>query len=196
MRDANLGKLDLLLSSVVVLGAIVATILANLEYRNIVIPYFQQARQSAEREPDTTITSNFKQGFAAFRTFLTASTLGLGLLLLTRPGSLRGRRWPSPGIAAIAVGSLVISMSLIWHSYLCWKGEYWYTYDLKNAVVWGATQRSLYRTGRAIVGAWCVLWIAGKWRGDGTALDRIGRLIGWSWIASESLRATFPLVDF
>jgi hypothetical protein len=32
--------------------------------------------------------------------------------------------------------------------------------------------------------AWFVLWLSGGWSSEARIIDRLGRLLGWCWIAS------------
>ena len=55
-----------------------------------------------------------------------------------------------------------------------------YTHDWESPLSWGAA---------AVAGAWLVLVLSGRWRPDRSWLDRLGRAIGVSWLALETINS-------
>ena len=116
---------------------------------------------------------------------LVFTTIALGLAALRRPRRPGRGRWPGRGWAAIVVGALVILNQVI-------------------EMVVGATAK-LFSTPQgqfkphflgdfvrncqsfpphAILGAWTLLALAGRWHTPEAGFGQIGRLLGWCWLAS------------
>ncbi len=116
---------------------------------------------------------------------LVVLTLALGVAALRRPFIPPGRRWPGRGMAAIAVAGLAIVINLIGVAleagvaptslYSGLYSPHFLSNSLANCQ--GGPKD-------AILGAWSVLALAGRWRSAEVGLGRLGRLLGWCWLAS------------
>ncbi|MFO0950854.1 MAG: hypothetical protein U0835_06800 [Isosphaeraceae bacterium] len=51
-------------------------------------------------------------------------------------------------------------------------------------------------TGAAVLGAWTSMLLRGSWRPEASALDRLGRVVGASWVALIVLNWTLTLLRF
>jgi hypothetical protein len=38
----------------------------------------------------------------------------------------------------------------------------------------------------AVVSSWLVLWVGGRWKAEGTWIDRLGTAVGWLWIVEAA----------
>jgi hypothetical protein len=43
------------------------------------------------------------------------------------------------------------------------------------------------RVGFAVAGAWLTLWASGRWHPERSWIDRLGRVLGWAWIATAAV---------
>jgi hypothetical protein len=90
----------------------------------------------------------------------------------TRPGLLR-----QPGFAAclasvFALGLGALSQALATHAGMGdWQA-------VPRMIFWQAWPYS----GPAVLGAWLTLRLTRRWRPERSAIDRLGRVIGWLWI--------------
>jgi hypothetical protein len=115
-------------------------------------------------------------------------TLSLATLLIRfrspRPG--RRRMWAQPGVTACAAALLGVlangvSEALYHHVALS---------DWENFIPW-AFWYQWPNSGPAVAGAWLTLLWTRTWRGERSAIDRLGRLIGACWLL-EFLLAELP----
>jgi hypothetical protein len=127
-----------------------------------------------------------------FKAFLAVATLGVGLTVLSHPGRLRTRRWPGPGLSAMAVGALAETFMIVWHVQLVSQGHYWLDPTLSDLVVCGTVARVQFRTTGAILGTWLVLALSRHWRPQRDLLDSLGCLLSWSWIGLMVLEILAP----
>lgn len=120
---------------------------------------------------------------------LVVMTVGLGLIALRGPFVPAGRRWPGRGRAAIAAAGLAVGYGLIRLASAAMP-------DLISGSLGLSNPRFLHDSLReycemapkgAILGAWSVLALAGRWESEADGLERLGRLLGWSWLASIAL---------
>ncbi len=114
-------------------------------------------------------------------------SLGLGLGLVahrrpTLPG--HGRGWPGRGRAAIAVAALAsangllrVALQAIADPTAAFGPSYprFLSHALGNCE---------FASKNAVFGAWALLILAGRWRSEADGLERLGRLLGWAWLAS------------
>jgi hypothetical protein len=121
-------------------------------------------------------------------TALIVTTAGLGLAALRRPFVPSGSRWPERGMAAIAASGLAVGYCTIRvavdvmadsaSGYARLSDPHF----LSNSLYFceGFPRGS-------ILGAWSLLALAGHWEVEADGLERLGRLLGWSWLASMAL---------
>ena len=116
---------------------------------------------------------------------LIAMTVGLGLAALRRPW-LPGRgRWPGRGMAAIAVGSLgVVKGSIDVALKTIQKPPATTSSRFDPHFLSDLLQSCHFTPANAIVGAWTLLVLAGRWRSSEAGFGRLGRVLGWCWLAS------------
>ncbi len=116
---------------------------------------------------------------------LIVMTVGLGLTALRRPFVPAGQRWPGRGRAAIAVAGVAVGYGMIrvvlgamadlTSGSLGISYPHFFSDSLSNCQ--GAPKGS-------ILGAWSLLALAGRWESEADGLERLGRLLGWCWLAS------------
>jgi hypothetical protein len=59
---------------------------------------------------------------------------------------------------------------------------------------WNNTAQRMPRVaGFVVAGSWIALFLAGRWRPERSWIDRLGRLIGWFWIAAAIHFLFLPL---
>ena len=37
--------------------------------------------------------------------------------------------------------------------------------------------------GQAVIAPWLLLWLGGHWKPEPSWIDRLGRVLGWGWLA-------------
>jgi len=120
-----------------------------------------------------------------FVTFLGVTTGGLALALgrrvLTEERSYRG-----PGTVAVAVAACILCLralevALVGSLY----GMSQYARYIHFFAFWVKLELDV---SIAIVGAWTVLVLAGRWRTQIDWWDRLGRWLGWAWIGVLAYR--------
>jgi hypothetical protein len=139
-----------------------------------------------------TVWAPLRRAESDFKAFLAVATLGVGVAVLSHPGRLRTKRWPGPGLSAMAVGALAEIFMVVWHAHLTSQGHYFLDRRLAYLLVFGTVARVQFRTTGAILGTWVVLAISQRWRPRPDLLDRLGCLLGWSWIGLEALESLAP----
>ena len=126
---------------------------------------------------------------------LVVMSAGLGLASLRRPFVPAGRNWPGRGVAAIAVSGLAVGFGAIqvasWaiedpaSTYFGLANPHFLSDSLRNGS--GAVADM-------VLGAWMLLALAGRWRSEADNFERLGRVLGWCWLATfgfDLFRATF-----
>jgi hypothetical protein len=122
-------------------------------------------------------------------TIIAIASLGVGIAVLIRPSRIRTRRWPGPGVSAMAVATIAIIYMIVWDIYLRSQGHYWMG---SHSVVYATVARVNFRTTGAIIGTWVVLAVSRRWRPRPDLLDRLGLFLGWSWIGLMAMRILAP----
>jgi hypothetical protein len=188
-RASAIGRLD-----IVILMITIAAIAAAVVYNDREAARFLRERRApaklhawmrAIRAPVRRTESDFKASLAV-------ATLGVGLAVLSRPGRLRTKIWPGPGVSAMAVGAVVEILMIAWHVHLISEGHYWLNPKLTYLVVFGTVARLQYRTTGAILGTWVVLALSTRWRRRPDPLDRLGCFLGYCWIGVMVLEHIVP----
>jgi hypothetical protein len=174
----TIDRLDVAILTITALVVAIAVAVNDRE----VARYFQERSTAATLSPwaqTVRVTSRVESDFKAF---VAVATLGVGLTVLSHPGRLRTRRWPGPGLSAMAVGALAEIFMIAWHVQLIWQGHYWIDPSLSYMVVCGTVGRVQFRTTGAILGTWVVLALSRHWRPQRELLDCLGCLLSLSWI--------------
>ena len=139
--------------------------------------------------------------------FLTMWTLAVPLMVLCRSRRRSRRPTRRPGIIACCTATLTIQIVSSW-----WITVYltqWFTYGpgvaLDGTALPGvalllqcadAILDSLFSGYPAygVAGAWLTLVLAGWWRSEPSGIDRLGRLIGFTWIAIDLVGHGLPFI--
>lgn len=116
---------------------------------------------------------------------LVVLTVGLGLAALRGPFVPAGKRWPGRGRAAIAAAGLAVGYGMIRVASSALT-------DLMSGYLVLSRPHFLHDSLRfceafpkgSIFGAWSLLALAGRWQSEADGLERLGRLLGWCWLAS------------
>jgi len=112
---------------------------------------------------------------------LAVATLGLGLIAARRPRPFRPGRWPTPGVAAIAVAAPATAVKLA--GAVSRLSESGYRIHRDHAVFYTFIGSSSFPKS-AVLGAWAVLLVAGRWRREAGWIGRAGLVLGWAWLAT------------
>ena len=108
-----------------------------------------------------------------------AWTVAVLAIRLRRPRARLSRLAGQPGfvagIAAVAVGSVVLSFALISEALLGWIGG-----SILRPITFVRLPDHL---APAVAGAWLTLVVGRRWRPDSGLIDRLGRMLGAGWIA-------------
>ena len=126
---------------------------------------------------------------------LVVVTTGLGLAALRKP-LLPGReRWPGRGMAAIVVGALAVLKGVMEKVVATMTKSVTPTSGRFDAHFFSDLLRNCQNMPpQAIMGAWLLLALAGRWRSTEDGFGRVGRWVGWCWLASilfDLWRSTF-----
>jgi hypothetical protein len=105
-------------------------------------------------------------------------TIALLAIWLRRPGRRLRRAIRAPGAAAIAASSFSIAVSLALHALWTAGGNSTWSVDKFFESMLLSWQRSACY----VIGAWAVLAFCGRWKPEPCWLDRLGRVLGVSWI--------------
>jgi hypothetical protein len=109
---------------------------------------------------------------------LAAWTIALLAIWLRRPRRRLRRAILAPGGAAIAASSLSIAVTLAIYVLLATgRTTPWSFGKLLEALF-----MNWQRGGCHVIGAWAVLAFCGRWKPEPCWLDRLGRVLGFSWI--------------
>ena len=113
-------------------------------------------------------------------------TLGLGFTALRhRAFTLSSRRWLGRGMAAIAVASLAILFGLVGVLVEVMADPTSPDSGLSSPRFLYSSLRNCQNAPKnAVLGAWSVLALAGRWYSAEEGLGRLGLLVGWCWLAS------------
>jgi len=118
---------------------------------------------------------------------LTVSGIGLAALALRIRPRPRRREWLRPGVGAIALSNLVALLyaphaAVVQASYggrIAWPQTYTGPPIAHYQFFWFV---DAYRIAMAILGAWIVAALAGRWRRRAGLAERLGRCLGWGWL--------------
>ncbi len=135
--------------------------------------------------------------------FLTAWTVALLLIGLRRPRPPRRRLTRQPGLAACAVGVIVMVAVLVGY-FLRWAATWLWTAIVPTSTA-GAAPGTWYvpraplqdlwyaihsgfgagsaAIAEAVAAAWLIMALGGWWRPEKSGIDRLGRALGVAWIA-------------
>lgn len=122
-------------------------------------------------------------------------TLGVGTAPLRRPGLLRERGWPPPGVAAGTAGSVVVLYRLVSFANGLWtrpsSGLLAYRHNF-----WTVNLSLIAEvTAGAVIGAWALLLVARRWRPkSGDPDDVLGRCVGYGFVAILTYAALVPVL--
>ncbi len=119
-----------------------------------------------------------------FEAALIVITAGLGLAALRMPFRLSGKRWPGRGTAAIAASALGVGYGIA-------RVAIDTLMDSTSGFLGLLNPRFLFDSVRfcagfpkgTVLGAWSLLFLAGRWKSPADGLEWLGRGLGWSWIA-------------
>ena len=116
---------------------------------------------------------------------LVVVTIGLGLVAIRKPWRPGRGRWPGRGMAAILVGALAILPGVISVGLEVMTSPVSPTTSRFDARFLSNLFRNCQATpAHAILGAWLLLALAGRWRSSEGGFGRLGRWVGWCWLAS------------
>ncbi len=120
-----------------------------------------------------------------FRAGLVVMTVGLGLATLRRPFVKPGRRWPGRGRAAIVSACLGVGNGVIHAASEAIADPTSTYYGLANLHFLSNTlSHCASIPPGAVLGAWSLLALAGRWGSNADGLERPGRVLGWCWLGS------------
>ena len=108
--------------------------------------------------------------------FLIPGTIACLLLALIHGRSAPGRGLDSPGTAAAAAATCVITLQCVSTSLLFLAGTR--AEFIESQLRWGRSAHP----GSAVIGLWAVLWLSGRWSPGRTWVDRSGLVWGAGWI--------------
>ena len=116
---------------------------------------------------------------------LVVVTIGLGLAAIRKP-MLPGRgRWPGRGMAAIVVGAFAVLQGVVGKVVSTVTKPVTPTSGRFDAHFFSDLLRNCQNMPpQAILGAWALLALAGRWRSTEGGFGRVGRWVGWCWLAS------------
>ena len=200
-RPRPFGPVDVAILATFAAGALVSAATADANFRRSA-PADRRDGLTPEhiaRRPDWlwSLEGPARRAVDDLQAFLVVATVGLGTASIRRPGLFNGRRWPGPGIMAGAVGSLVVAYSLaIGLLYFVpgtpgtlfsriWRTRFFTTFLV--LAVQGVPS--------AILGAWTLSAISRRWRPRTDDWDdRLGRLLGWSWLGLYGYIILYPAI--
>lgn len=185
-------RFDRLDVAVLTLSVMVAAIVVALNDREAARFYPWRPERSSYSPRMKAVRTSMQRVESDVKAFLAVSTLGIGLWVLSHPGRIRTRHWPGAGVSAMAVGAIAEILMILWHVQLTRQGHYWLDRRLAYLVVFGTVARVQHRTIGAIVGAWVVLAVSGRWSPKRDLLDRFGRLVSWAWISLVVMETLAP----
>jgi hypothetical protein len=105
---------------------------------------------------------------------LAAWTIALLAIWLRRPDRRLRRAIRTPGASAIAASSFSLAFHALWAA--AGYSE-WSVYKFIESL-----QLNWQRSACYVIGAWAVLAFCGQWKPEPCWLDRLGRVLGISWI--------------
>jgi hypothetical protein len=116
---------------------------------------------------------------------LIVMTVGLGFVVLREPFIPAGRRWPGRGVAAISVAGLAVVYGMIRVALDAMADPTSVYFGLSNPHFFSyAIHSGEGYSKNAVLGAWSLLILAGRWKSEADGLERLGRLLGWCWLTS------------
>ncbi len=126
---------------------------------------------------------------------LVVLTIGLGLAALRSPFVPPGRRWPGRGRAAIAAATLGLCYGIlnVVSEVVADPASQWTGWANPRFLL-QSLQSCRGSAPDAVLGAWALLALAGRWRSKEAGLGRLSRRLGWAWLALlafDLVRATF-----
>ncbi len=138
-----------------------------------------------------------RHGLALFGFGLEVASLLLLMVRFRQPRPRWRRVWRQPGLLASAgavVGMAIGLVGTVASSLAVTTGFY----PAGWPSLLGCFRGSLSCGAPGVVGAWLALGLSGRWRAERSALDRLGRLVGWLWLAefviAEILQAKWDSV--
>jgi hypothetical protein len=116
---------------------------------------------------------------------LIVTTAGLGLASIRRPFVRPGKKWPGRGVAAIVVGTL----ASVWVAVAILPGAIAdptlrYLGFADPQLLFNVLRGCESRSKDAILGAWTLLALAGRWKSEMDGFERCGRILGWCWLGT------------
>lgn len=111
---------------------------------------------------------------------LVSWTLACLLLRLRRPRPPWRRLSRQPGMMACLIATIAIGLSTV-----CGAIGWVTAYQRGDSLGWlvGQIIAVSPRTGAAVFWCWVTMALSGRWRLEPTWLDRLGRLLGFAWLA-------------
>lgn len=114
-------------------------------------------------------------------------TLGAAFGVFRRPRSLSRRARRSPGVVGLAAGTivgLIVVGEMLTEWFYAPPGSNVASYQFFNS-----TTRIVPGT---ILGAWVAVALGGQWRPRAGWPDRLGRMLGWCWLAYIAWLPIYP----
>ena len=113
---------------------------------------------------------------------LTIASLGMGIVILRRPGRPPGRVRRGPGAVAGAIGLVISAADLITEFVIRRFDLIWRYCRIQDNSLSNAWESNAFNVGMAILAAWALLGLAGRWKPGRGWRERPGLGLGAIWL--------------
>ena len=199
-RPRPFGTLDVVILLAFGAGAVAAAVWREVQFVRHASQYpdrrtYLDAKQVARRPPWLwSLDLPVRRVTNDLEAFLVVATVGLGTAALRRPSLLRGRDWPGPGIVVGVVGAIAVVYSLAHLLAMVNSGVAWAP-QIRRRFFENFNDVSAQAVEGMILGSWTLLAVARRWRPRPDDWDdRLGRVLGWSWLALYGYRILYPAI--
>jgi hypothetical protein len=114
-------------------------------------------------------------GISALTPYLAALTAAVLVVRLRQPRPSLRRIGRQPGMVASTTATAAMAIGGVWIGSLLAAGS---RFIRVETIFVGYAQEVSF----AVLGAWVALAISGRWRAEARWIDRLGRLVGLTWI--------------
>jgi hypothetical protein len=113
---------------------------------------------------------------------LTIASLGMGIVILRRPGRPPGRVRRGPGAVAGAIGLVISAADLITEFVIRRFDLIWRYSNIQDNSLSNAWESNAFNVGMAILAAWALLGLAGRWKPGRGWREWLGLGLGAIWL--------------